>query len=97
MRINGSTTANVGVPYRGLYALQGRKSRPCSLPKGGPTGNKMCDRPVRSLSYLSSSDAHDSLFYIGSITKMRENCLQQFEAHWHCLEMNNQVCFRNAV
>ena len=33
----------------------------------------------------------------GSISKMRENCLQQFEAHWNCLEMNNQVCFRNAV
>ncbi|KAF9462001.1 hypothetical protein BDZ94DRAFT_1166681 [Collybia nuda] len=24
------------------------------------------------------------------ITKMRENCLQQFEAHWNCLERNNQ-------
>ena len=23
---------------------------------------------------------------------MRENCLEQFEAHWNCLEMNNQVC-----
>ena len=22
---------------------------------------------------------------------MRENCLQQFEAHWNCLELNNQV------
>ena len=21
---------------------------------------------------------------------MRENCLEQFEAHWNCLEMNNQ-------
>jgi len=21
---------------------------------------------------------------------MRENCLVQFEAHWNCLEMNNQ-------
>ena len=25
------------------------------------------------------------------ITKMRENCLQQFDAHWKCLEYNNQV------
>ncbi|KAH9179536.1 NADH dehydrogenase, alpha subcomplex, subunit 8 [Lactarius sanguifluus] len=24
------------------------------------------------------------------ISKMRENCLQQFEAHWNCLEVNNQ-------
>ncbi|EDR00951.1 uncharacterized protein LACBIDRAFT_186286 [Laccaria bicolor S238N-H82] len=24
------------------------------------------------------------------ITKMRENCLQQFESHWECLERNNQ-------
>ena len=96
IRINGSTTTNVGVSYRGLYALQGRKSRPCSLPKGGSTGNKMCDRPVRTFSYLSPSDAHDTpfQFFFGSITKMRENCLQQFEAHWSCLEMNNQVCFR---
>jgi hypothetical protein len=26
------------------------------------------------------------------ITKMRENCLQQFDAHWECLEKRNQVC-----
>ncbi|KAL9713017.1 hypothetical protein Ac2012v2_004258 [Leucoagaricus gongylophorus] len=25
------------------------------------------------------------------INKMRENCSQQFEAHWNCLERNNQV------
>ncbi|KAF9238815.1 Ndufa8, NADH-ubiquinone oxidoreductase complex I 19kd subunit [Melanogaster broomeanus] len=24
------------------------------------------------------------------INKMRENCLEQFDAHWNCLEMNNQ-------
>ena len=23
---------------------------------------------------------------------MRENCLQQFDAHWECLEKKNQVC-----
>lgn len=22
---------------------------------------------------------------------MRENCLQEFDAHWQCLEKNNQV------
>lgn len=25
------------------------------------------------------------------ITKMRENCLKQFDEHWNCLEVNNQV------
>ena len=25
------------------------------------------------------------------ITKMRENCLKQFDEHWSCLESNNQV------
>ncbi|OBZ70166.1 NADH-ubiquinone oxidoreductase 20 subunit, partial [Grifola frondosa] len=28
------------------------------------------------------------------ITKMRENCAQEFEKHWNCLELNNQACFR---
>ncbi|KAF8214172.1 NADH dehydrogenase, alpha subcomplex, subunit 8 [Mycena galopus ATCC 62051] len=28
------------------------------------------------------------------ITKMRENCLAQFEAHWGCLEQNNQLYYR---
>jgi len=28
---------------------------------------------------------------IGSITKMRESCLSEFDAHWQCLEKNNQV------
>lgn len=22
---------------------------------------------------------------------MRENCLEQFDTHWNCLELNNQV------
>ena len=25
------------------------------------------------------------------ITKMRENCLKQWDEHWNCLEANNQV------
>lgn len=25
------------------------------------------------------------------ITKLRENCLQEFDNHWKCLENNNQV------
>lgn len=28
---------------------------------------------------------------------MRENCLQQFEAHWNCLELNNQVSLERAT
>jgi NADH dehydrogenase (ubiquinone) 1 alpha subcomplex subunit 8 len=28
---------------------------------------------------------------VSRITKMRENCLQQFDAHWNCLELHNQV------
>ncbi|KAJ7869625.1 hypothetical protein B0H13DRAFT_1635198 [Mycena leptocephala] len=28
------------------------------------------------------------------ITKMRENCLEQFESHWGCLELNNQQYYR---
>jgi hypothetical protein len=27
----------------------------------------------------------------GSISKMRESCLAEFDAHWQCLEKNNQV------
>lgn len=83
------------ISRRGLYALQGRKSGPCSLPKGRPTGNKMCDRPVRRFSYLFSQHSRP-LRFLDRINKMRENCLQQFEAHWNCLESNNQVCFQNA-
>ena len=30
---------------------------------------------------------------IRRITKLRENCLAEFDAHWKCLEMNNQVSF----
>ncbi|KAF8076803.1 Ndufa8, NADH-ubiquinone oxidoreductase complex I 19kd subunit [Lyophyllum atratum] len=28
------------------------------------------------------------------ISKMRENCLEQFQAHWNCLEKNNQEYYR---
>ncbi|KAJ6536746.1 Ndufa8, NADH-ubiquinone oxidoreductase complex I 19kd subunit [Mycena vulgaris] len=28
------------------------------------------------------------------ITKMRENCLEQFDAHWGCLELNNHQYYR---
>src|ERR1700691_5348295 len=31
------------------------------------------------------------------ITKMRENCLQQFDAHWNCLELHNQVCIHTSI
>jgi len=32
-----------------------------------------------------------------SITKMRESCLSEFDAHWKCLEQNNQVSSQLAV
>jgi hypothetical protein len=28
---------------------------------------------------------------LSSITRMRENCLKEFEAHWNCLEHNNHA------
>jgi hypothetical protein len=28
--------------------------------------------------------------YVYRITKLRENCGKEFEAHWQCLEKNNQ-------
>ena len=39
-------------------------------------------------------DAHFSSRLLSGtirITKMRENCLKQFDEHWNCLESNNQV------
>ena len=39
-----------------------------------------------SLAYITPFSLHLR------ITKMRENCLQQFDAHWECLEKRNQVC-----
>ena len=28
-----------------------------------------------------------------SISKLRDNCLKEFDTHWDCLEKNNHVCF----
>lgn len=30
-------------------------------------------------------------FGVDSITKLRTSCLTEFDAHWNCLENNNQV------
>lgn len=30
--------------------------------------------------------------HVKSISKLRDNCLKEFDAHWDCLEKNNQVC-----
>lgn len=32
------------------------------------------------------------LLPMNRITKLRENCLSEFEKHWSCLEYNNQAC-----
>ena len=44
----------------------------------------------------STSSAH-WLFAVNSITKLRENCLAEFEKHWNCLEYNNQACSVHSV
>ena len=31
------------------------------------------------------------MYQLIRLTKMREHCLQQFDAHWECLEKRNQV------
>jgi hypothetical protein len=49
----------------------------------------MCNRLV-SIFSLKFSPAYINCRI--RITKMRENCLQQFDAHWECLEKRNQVC-----
>lgn len=67
--------------------MQEWDTRSGSLLKGRTTSNAVCNRSVRSFP-LSFQDC--SLTYV-SITKMRENCLSQFDAHWNCLERNNQV------
>lgn len=77
---------------RGFYALQAGEPWPRSLFEGRPTGDEMCNWPVRfslSIHWYHCGTSHGAA---SRITKMRENCLQQFDAHWNCLELNNQVC-----
>lgn len=48
--------------------------------------------------FQASLNTLDSLTYISSyslrrITKMRENCMAEWDKHWNCLELNNHVRF----
>lgn len=77
--------------YRRLHALQVRESGPRTLPEGGPSRHTMCARPV-CIGLIQFLSHPTSLFLRAySIAKMRENCLQDFQKHWSCLEINNQV------
>jgi len=81
---------------RGFYALQARKSGSRPLSQGRPTGDEVCSRSVRRVPpsprfrELSEHVPYPCCLAF-RITKMRENCLQQFDAHWNCLELHNQV------
>lgn len=76
--------------YRGFRALQEREPGPRPLLEGGSKGDTVRDRPV------STCATHQCFLFeqsrISSITKMRENCGKQFDAHWECLERKNHVC-----
>jgi hypothetical protein len=64
------------------------------MSEGGEARYAMCNRLVRVIHLWFM------LFIIYDdprrINKMRENCLDQFDTHWNCLELNNQVqsCIR---
>lgn len=74
--------------YRGFHAVQGGEQGPCALFEGRQESDAMCDRPVSN--HLLASSRISRLRY-HSINKMRENCLESFDAHWDCLEYNNHV------
>lgn len=76
--------------YRRFYALQVREQKSRTLLEGRPAGNAMCYWLVSSsvLFLRPYWVIHDY-----RINKMRENCLKEFDAHWQCLEKNNQVLF----
>ena len=70
--------------------MQGRGQEPRALFEGGQAGDEMCERPVRA--FRRGGCAHSyRCTVVNSIAKMRENCLKEFDEHWNCLEINNQV------
>lgn len=75
--------------------MQVREPRPRTLLERRPKGDAVCDRPVR-IEYCHYGESVSELTYpyfpARSINKMRENCLQEFESHWKCLDVNNMVC-----
>lgn len=87
----GRSMLTILVWYRRLHALQVREPGSRTLPEGGPPRHTMCARPVRI--GLTQFLSHPTSLFLRaySIAKMRENCLQDFQKHWSCLEINNQV------
>lgn len=69
---------------RGLYAVQIREPRPRTLLERGPESDTVCCR------FVSVSTSYNRPSSYSRIGKMRESCLQEFDAHWQCLEKNNQ-------
>ena len=67
--------------YRGFHAMQARESRSCALSRRGPQGDSLRIRSV----------GRESSLLTFSVNMMRENCLAEFDAHWKCLEQQNQV------
>lgn len=67
--------------YRRLYALQERKPGPGALLAGRPKSDALCAGLVRITSLTLSR-----------IKKIGDKCGKEWDAHWQCLEKNNQVC-----
>lgn len=88
---------------RGFHVVQGREPRPRTLPEGRQESYPVCPGHVSQTfipAYYSASSLVSTVFtprpmvglsFARRITKLRENCLETFNAHWNCLEDNNQV------
>jgi len=63
--------------------MQKREPGSRALSQRGQKSHQMCGRAVSQTSL--------EVKLTGSISKMRESCLSEFDAHWQCLEKNNQV------
>jgi len=50
----------------------------------------LCKKETRDPGHCLKEGRRVTRCSIDLITKMRENCLQQFDAHWNCLELHNQ-------
>ena len=81
----------IGHYLRGLYAMQVWEPKSRTLSQGRSKSHPLCNWFVCALSGLHMPNYMDLFFLVSRITKMRENCLKEFETHYNCLEMNNQV------
>lgn len=83
--------------FRGFHVMQVWKSRPWSLLERRPSSYALCYRPVGSVQCFTLSTTQSGMpesvdSFFPRINKLRENCLKEWDAHWECLERNNQVC-----